>query len=326
MAGGVSPGPVQIVAVVVLYHQSPSESVTVATLAAALKQTNLVACRVLVYDNTPSSSPTPDPLSTLIEPLIPEGFRYHRAAENRGLFGAYSAGLALAREEGCEWLLTLDQDTALPPDFFAAVRPGVAAASEDQRIGAIVPHLAEGDRLLSPAYVGVGRSRPLPRDFGGVPAREARAFNSAALLRVEAIEEIGGFHPCFWLDHLDSWLHRELFLHGWRIYVLASLQLEHHFSLLNYRERVSIGHFRNFLMAESAFFDLYGTWWERALYTLQLGVRMITQYARDEPGDIQSATRSALLRRLRSGRTTRLMEWRKKAGGADTILAAKSER
>ena len=313
--------PAQIVAVVVLYHQSPAESVTVATLAAALEQTRLVACKVLVYDNTPISSTPPDTPTAGVDPSLPEGFRYERAAENRGLFGAYSAGLALARAEGCEWMLTLDQDTALPADFFRAVLPGLAAASEDQRIAVIVPHLAEGDRLLSPAYVGVGRAQPLPRGFGGVPAREARAFNSAALLRVRAIEEIGGFHPCFWLDHLDSWLHRELFLHGWRMYVLASLQLEHHFSLLNYRERVSIGHFRNFLMAESAFFDLYGAWWERALYTLQLGVRMINQRGRDEPDEIQNATRSALMRRLWTGRRSRLMHWRKEAGCAETAPA-----
>jgi GT2 family glycosyltransferase len=321
-----SPGAVQIVAVVVLYQQSPSDSVTVATLAAALRQTDLVACRVLVYDNTPHSSSTPDSSSTLIDPSLPEGFCYHRAAENRGLFGAYSAGLALALAEQCEWLLTLDQDTALPADFFASVRPGLTAASEDSRIAAIVPHLAEGDRLLSPAYVGVGRSKPLPRGFGGVPSREARAFNSAALLRVRAIEDIGGFHPCFWLDHLDSWLHRELFLHGWRIYVLASLQLEHHFSLLNYRERVSIGHFRNFLLAESAFFDLYGTWWERALYTVQLGVRMITQHGREEPAEIQDATRTALMRRIGTGRTKRLMRWRQESGCADAAATPTGQR
>jgi GT2 family glycosyltransferase len=320
VADQASPELVQIVAVIVLYQQSPSESVTVATLAAALEQTNLVACRVLVYDNTPHSSSAPVDLS------VPEGFRYHHAAENRGLFGAYSAGLALAREERCDWLLTLDQDTALPSDFFRALWPGLTAALADQRIAAIVPHLAEGQRLLSPAYVGVGRSKPLPRRFGGVPAREARAFNSAALLRVRAIEEIGGFHPCFWLDHLDSWLHRELFLHGWRMYVLASLQLEHHFSLLNYRERVSIGHFRNFLMAESAFFDLYGAWWERALYTLQLGVRVMTQRGRNEPREIQNATRSALMRRLRTGRARRLTEWRQEAGCAETPAAFKGER
>jgi GT2 family glycosyltransferase len=311
---------VKIVAVIVLYQQSPSESVTVATLAAALAQTSLVACRVLVYDNTPGSS------SVLIDPHVPEGFHYHRAAENRGLFGAYSAGLTLAHAEGCEWLLTLDQDTALPADFFAAVWPGLAASSEDQRIGVIVPHLAEGDRLLSPAYVGIGRAQPLPRGFGGVPTREARAFNSAALLRVSAIDDLGGFHPCFWLDHLDSWLHRELFLHGWRMYVLASLHLEHHFSLLNYRERVSIGHFRNFLMAESAFFDLYGTWWERALYTLQLVMRIINQRRRDEPREIQHATRGALMRRLRTGRTRRLMEWRQDAGCAETVATPMGER
>jgi hypothetical protein len=108
--------------------------------------------------------------------------------------------------------------------------------------------------------------------------------------------------------------------------VLASLQLEHHFSLLNYRERVSIGHFRNFLMAESAFFDLYGAWWERALYTLQLGVRMINQRRRDEPDEIQNATRSALMRRLWTGRGSRLMQWRQDSGCAENAPAPQGER
>ena len=118
-----------------------------------------------------------------------------------------------------------------------------------------MPHLAEGERLLSPAYVGLSRTTPMPASFSGVPAREARAFNSAALLRVEALNAIGGFDPYFWLDHLDSWLHHQLHMHGWRMYVLDSVHLEHHFSLLNYRDRVSLARLRNFLAAESAYFD-----------------------------------------------------------------------
>ena len=68
----------------------------------------------------------------------------------------------------------------------------------------------------------------MPASFSGVPAREARAFNSAALLRSKALDAIGGFDPYFWLDHLDSWLHHQLHMHGWRMYVLDSVHLEHH--------------------------------------------------------------------------------------------------
>jgi GT2 family glycosyltransferase len=241
----------RILAVVVLYKQKPSASVTVATLARAL-ESDCADCAVLVYDNSTEDNSA---ASDAAAQAVPSGFRYKTAPANHGLLGAYEAALEQARAEGYDWLLTLDQDTALPENFFSAIGPGIRAAAKDHRIAAIVPHLAEGAQLLSPAYVGLTRTTPMPASFSGVPTREARAFNSAALLRVEALDAIGGFDPCFWLDHLDSWLHHQLYLHGWRIYVLDSVHLEHHFSLLNYKERVTLAHFQNFLTAESAYFD-----------------------------------------------------------------------
>jgi GT2 family glycosyltransferase len=298
--------PTRIFAVVVLYGQRPSASVTVATLARALRETAAVDCHGLIYDNSPSGEPAINEL--------PENFRYHAAARNRGLLGAYEAALEGARADGCEWLLTLDQDTALPADFFSAIQPGLCAAKDDSHIAVIVPHLAEGEQLLSPAYVRIGRLKPLPMHFSGVPRREARAFNSAALLRVAALDAIGGFHPCFWLDHLDSWLHHQFYVQGWRMFVLDSVHLEHHFSLLNYRERVSLPHLRNFLMAESAYVDLYGRWWEHAAYTAQLGVRLINQMRRREAREVLQATRAALRRRFTMNRVKRLERWRAEAG------------
>jgi GT2 family glycosyltransferase len=302
--------PTKIFAVVVLYRQRPSASVTVATLARALRETAAVDCHGLIYDNSPSGE------SAINE--LPENFRYHAAARNRGLLGAYEAALEGARAEGCEWLLTLDQDTALPADFFSALQPGLQAAADDLHIGvriaAIVPHLAEGERLLSPAYVGIGRARPLPANFAGVPESEVRAFNSAALLRTEALDAIGGFDPCFWLDHLDSWLHHQFYVHGWRMYVLGSVHLQHHFSLLNYKERISPERFRNFLAAEGAYVDLYGSWWARAAYTAQLGVRLVNQQRRREAREIRRATRAAWVGRLTMARAKRLSRWRHEAG------------
>ena len=241
------------------------------------------------------------------------------------MFGAYAAALDAASAEGYEWLLTLDQDTSLPVDFFSTLQAGFRAAAADPRIGAIVPHLAEEERRLSPAYVGMGRAKPLPASFSGVPTRESRAFNSAALLRVRAIEAIGGFDPCFWLDHLDSWLHHQLFVHGWRMYVLP-LHLEHHFSLLNYKERVSIEHFCNFLAAESAYFDLYASRLAGVAYTAQLGVRLLNQMRRGEASAIRRATGRALLQRLTRGNRTRIALWRQAMGCAESASREEGRR
>jgi GT2 family glycosyltransferase len=306
----------RILAIVVLYKQRPSASVTVATLARALVR-SCADCTVLVYDNSAEPDTAPE--------TMPAGFRYKAAAANRGLLGAYETALQQARAEGYDWLLTLDQDTALPENFFSVIEPGLRAAQENPRIATIVPHLAEGERLLSPAYVGLTRTRPVPASFSGVPSREARAFNSAALLRVEAVEAIGGFHPCFWLDHLDCWLHHELYIHGWRMYVLGSVHLEHHLSLLNYKERMTLAHFRNFLGAESAYFDLYGSWMAGPAYTLQLGVRLVNQWRRGEAREILSATWKALWRRLSMPKKERLSTWRASMGGwSENASAEKS--
>ncbi len=300
----------RILAVVVLYKQKPSASVTVATLARAL-ESERTDCAVLVYDNSTEDGPDPDPALA----AMPSSFRYQIAPANRGLLGAYETALEQARADGYDWLLTLDQDTALPENFFSAIEPGLHAAAQDRRIAAIVPHLAEGKQLLSPAYVGLTRTTPMPASFTGVPSREARAFNSAALLRVEALEAIGGFDPCFWLDHLDSWLHHQLYIQGWRMYVLDSVHLEHHFSLLNYKERVTLAHYRNFLGAESAYFDLYGSWLARLAYSAQLMVRLMNQRRRGEAQEIRRATRRALWRRLSVTTKQRIASWRASMGG-----------
>jgi GT2 family glycosyltransferase len=313
----------RILAVIVLYKQRPSASVTVATLARALRENPSVDCCVLIHDNSPAGD--------IAAEELPGGFRYYAAPVNRGLYAAYEGARLSASgqgadgpAEGCDWLLTLDQDTALPTDFFSAIEPGLRAAKEDPRIAAIVPHLAEGERLLSPAYVGLSRTTPMPASFSGVPAREARAFNSAALLRVEALNSIGGFDPCFWLDHLDSWLHHQLYVHGWRMYVLDSVHLEHHFSLLNYRDRVSLAHLRNFLAAESAYFDQYGSPLAGAAHTVQLAGRLVKQTLRGETGEVRRATWDALWWRLTVAKGRRLSAWRNTMGGWPGTASAES--
>jgi GT2 family glycosyltransferase len=304
----------RIFAVVVLYKQRPSASITIATLARALRESPSVDCYVQIWDNTPSGD--------IALGELPEGFGYHPASVNRGLYAAYEDARLATRAQGIpgppkgyDWLLTLDQDTALPADFFNAIAPGLRAAEDDPRIGAIVPHLAEGGRLLSPAYVGLCRTRPMPASFAGVPAREARAFNSAALLRVEALDAIGGFDPCFWLDHLDSWLHHQLYVHGWRMYVLDSMCLEHQLSLLHYKERLSIERLGNFLAAESAYFDLYGSPLAGAAHSLQLAGRLVKQVLRGETRQVRRATWSALWQRLTVTKSNRVAAWRGSMGG-----------
>ncbi|MGI8770600.1 MAG: glycosyltransferase [Acidobacteriaceae bacterium] len=299
---------IRILAVVVLYKQRADESPTLRALLPRLGTVAGLDIRFVLFDNGPEPA---EPTS------LAAGVEYHAADRNEGLAGAYNYGLRQAVTGGYEWLLTLDQDTELPAHFLQSMRDAAEELSDDESIAAIVPHLVDAGMPVSPVRVRFARITPIPAGFSGVPDGEARAFNSAALLRVSALQELGGFNPCFWLSFLDGWLHREFHLRGKKIFVLGSVHSEHKLSLLNYRERLSLAHFRNFLSAESAFHDLYCGRLEGVLYTARLVGRLVHQAQRKESPEILKITFSNLLHRLTTwSRQRRLARWRADAGCA----------
>ena len=97
------------------------------------------------------------------------------------------------------------------------------------------------------------------------------------------------------------------------MYVVGSLTLEHHFSLLDYENRLSPERFESFLSAEGAYIDLYGSRFAGLAYTAQLGVRWLNQRRRGEAAEIRDATRRMLLRRLSVGKQARIAQWRASA-------------
>jgi hypothetical protein len=99
------------------------------------------------------------------------------------------------------------------------------------------------------------------------------------------------------------------------MYVLDSVHLEHQLSLLNYKERLSIERLRNFLAAESAYFDLYGAPLAGAGYSLQLAGRLVKQMLRRETRQVRRATWSALWQRLTVTKSRRVAAWRESMGG-----------
>src|ERR1700734_2916453 len=101
----------RILAVIVLYKQQIGDSLTFKSIAAAGQNPNCPV-RTLIYDNTPDAS-NPGP--------SPENVRYETSGHNDGLAVAYNRALELAGELGIPWLLLLDQDTVLPPDFLESL-------------------------------------------------------------------------------------------------------------------------------------------------------------------------------------------------------------
>ena len=256
---------------------------------------------VLLWDNSPNPEEHRD---------LPENVHYFPDKSNTGLATAYNRAIEWASLNESEWLLTVDQDTAIPNDFF--VRMAVAARESMRYAGvaAIVPQIAANAKPLSPNYFQFGA---IPRwyrtGYTGVPSEPVFAFNSGAMLKVAALKQVGGYDPRFWLDDSDAMIFSELHEHGKRVYVAGDIQVEHEFSMKDMQNRMSPERYRNALFAETAFWDLRMNWaagWER---TLRLALRLVKHWMRKDLAELSRITWRALLRRLFTSRRRRIREW-----------------
>jgi len=293
----------KLMVVIVLYRVAPNDSPAFRSVMAAREVWSVDPgdIRVLLWDNSPAQG---------AGKILPDGVAYFADESNSGLATAYNRALEWAELHGAEWLLTLDQDTAVPADFFVRMAAAANASTRHAGIGAIVPQIAAGEKQLSPNWFQFGA---IPRwyrsGYIGVPAEPVFAFNSGAMLRVEALKQVGGYDPRFWLDDSDAMIFSKLHQHGKRVFVAGDIQVEHEFSMKDMRRRMSTARYQNALFAETAFWDLRMNrmaGWER---TLRLMVRMVKHWLRGDSVELRQITWAALMRRLFTSRRRRIEEW-----------------
>lgn len=136
------------------------------------------------------------------------------------------------------------------------------------------------------------------------------AFNSGAMVRMDALRQVGGYTPWFWLDNSDTQLFRELHRHGKRVYIAGEVQVQHEFSLKNIKQRMTSERYEHALLSESAFWDLNMNrlaGWER---TARLVMRLGKQWVRRDPTELRQITRNAAMARLFTSRSRRIEKWR----------------
>ena len=260
-----------ILMVMVLYRTAIAQSKTLAGLTQAMSEDPALLrdFDLLVWDNSPA------PLDAT---TLPFSFRYHHATSNVGVSGAYNAAATLAHGQGAKWLLLLDQDTTINGDFLRGMRRHAKQAETDARIAAVAPYLCAGDFVVSPRLWRFARHVPLPRPTA--PAIELRplfAANSGALMRVDALDAIGGYSRRFWLDYSDIDLFHRLHDAGFGVQIASDLALQHEVALLDYDSRMSPERYATYLAAESDFLDLYRSSPERLLHLPRLAVRALRQ-------------------------------------------------
>ena len=133
----------KVMAVIVLYRIAPKDSPAFRTVMAAREALSRDGgeVSVLLWDNSPAAGAGDD---------LPDGVAYFADESNSGLATAYNRAMEWAELHGAEWLSTLDQDTAVPADFFVKMTAAATASTRYSGIGAIVPQIAAGGRQLSP--------------------------------------------------------------------------------------------------------------------------------------------------------------------------------
>jgi GT2 family glycosyltransferase len=294
-----STAPVRALAVVVLYRTPFAVSKTLAGLTKAFAEEPTLAQQldVLVWDNSPAP---------LEERVLPFACTYQHAAVNQGVSGAYNAAAMMAAQRGCAWLLLLDHDTSVTGAFLRGMLGHAAQIADEERAVAVVPFLYAGTFCMSPRLWRFARHVPLRRPAH--PYTETRsifAANSGTLMRIRALEAVGGYSARFWLDYSDIDVFHRLHEHGFFVRIAGDLRLEHEMAMLDYDRRMTPARFANFLGAESDFMDLYRGPLERAMHLLRLAARVLHQRSYADPA-FARLSRQALWERLTTRRAARL--------------------
>jgi len=247
-----------ILAIVVLYKMSFQASPSYSALNAALRDRPELAGKIdlLVVDNSPEAQP------------LPADFlgQYLHDRTNPGLARRYNYALAAAAASRAAWLLLLDQDTTLTAAYIEEIETLSERLAGEEKIVAIVPKLLSGGALQSPHLPRYRRpSHTVDLSSYGVTGGLVRVYNSGALLRVSAVQAIGGFPEAYWLDYLDHATFHQLQARGGEIYVMHA-RLDHDMSILRPDKHKDLGNavrHKNQLAAEVRFYRDFGSLQER---------------------------------------------------------------
>jgi GT2 family glycosyltransferase len=295
----------QIVIVVVLYKRSPAQSQTINSLAAALDRNPelLHSFRVFIWDNSPIA---------MLEPALPFPSDYRHSGRNLGTSGAYNHAMEFAESLGSLWLLLFDQDTTVSQEFLPRMLEYGKRLQGESEIGAVVGFIYSHGALVSPRRLRrFNRIEQIPSTFQGIHKQKAYAVNSATLLRVSALREIGGYSDDFWLDLSDVYIFQAMHRKGKYMYVAGDVRVEHSIASMDFDKEMSPERYRNFMAAESAYVDLYSSPLERIAQLFRLFVRTIRQYRHYENKTFAKISWEYFCRRLFQSRAKRILGWRK---------------
>jgi glycosyltransferase involved in cell wall biosynthesis len=292
---------VKILAVVVIYQRSLSESHTLKGLCEAFSIAPNLAenYSVMIWDNSPHA---------IENPQLPIPFVYEHSGDNLGVSGAYNRAMQYALESKYPWLLLLDQDTLVTSDYLIAMYRHSLNLLSSIEIAAIAPTVRAGQTIISPAQRRI-RPRPYPSGESGIALGELLAINSGCILRVASLQKIGGFSAEFWLDFSDYYVFHQFFMNNMKVWRAADAKIAHNLSVFDYEHSMTPLRYKNICYAETAFIDIYNSWIDSVVYSFRLFARAIKQWMKHDNPEFSYITWEQLMYRLRVRKAERIARW-----------------
>jgi GT2 family glycosyltransferase len=291
---------ISVFAIIVLYQTRPEDSTSLSSLVEASKLIDpaRLELSILIADNTPEWREFQE---------LPGNPRYKRFTDNPGLAVPYNLAISEAERDGFEWLLTLDQDTTLPPDFFALMIKHLELHGKDESVAAVVPRVTDNGVPISP-FRFVGGFLPVitGRQIDGVLGPHASAINSASLLRTRALADVGGYDDRFPLNNSDTALFDRLDRSGYKVAIAGDVVVGHELAIMQREHRMSAARYRQLLRDEGDFWDLHMSVLGRAERLLRLMGRAAKQVSSGEDREFLAVTLREVGLRLLTRRSVRI--------------------
>ena len=190
-----------VCAAVITYH--PDESV-VGLLSSVARQVD----QVIVVDNGSTAVET-SPLQSWAESA---GATWIANETNLGSAAALNQAARVARAAGHGWLLTLDQDTAIPYDLLDQLQAAIAADARPDEVAIAAPQTEhQRDRRCGDSVV----------------VRRRMAITSGGLMSLSAWHAVGGFREELFIDMVDADFGLRLAQRGYRVVLACRASIDH---------------------------------------------------------------------------------------------------
>lgn len=158
---------------------------------------------------------SPDDSAPVLAALRSAGLEVVLSGANRGIAAALNTGIRIALDRGATHVLTIDQDSTLPPDYVAACMGAFAISSAASMVG-----------IVCAESIGDAATIAGPRTAEGLGVLRV-AIQSGFVISAECLRECGLFDERLFIDYVDTEYCLRIARRGYRVVAAPGTRIEH---------------------------------------------------------------------------------------------------